>query len=160
MCRTIFGSWEAVVLDSGFCVSKDITELETKGVYAGALIKKWSYCRKLVLWYLIDTHFEDKEVGDVGMIDSINQDNKLFGIFCIKYPNYVINIMAGSMKLDELEGANTRRYFIDSSGTKETNQFTHRNPYGIHFRYRHQVEDHNNWRHAPISLDRTWATKF
>ena len=30
----------------------------------------------------------------------------------------------------------------------------------INFRYRHQVDDHNNQRHKPISLDRTWATKF
>ena len=30
----------------------------------------------------------------------------------------------------------------------------------MHFRYRHQVDDHNNRRHAPISIERTWATKF
>ena len=43
---------------------------------------------------------------------------------------------------------------------KEVNQFKYRQPFGIHFRYRHQVDEHNNWIHAPIYLDRTWATKL
>ena len=64
------------------------------------------------------------------------------------------------MTLDELEGASTRRDFIDISGTNEENPFTHRQPFGIHLRYKNQLEGHNNWRHAPIYLDRTWATKF
>ena len=64
------------------------------------------------------------------------------------------------MALDELEGAITRRYFIDRSGAKETKQFTYQQPFGIHFRYINQMEDQNNQRHAPISLERTWATKF
>ena len=40
MCRHIFVSGKAVVLDSGLCVAKFITELEAKGVYAGELINK------------------------------------------------------------------------------------------------------------------------
>ena len=43
---------------------------------------------------------------------------------------------------------------------KETRQFTYLQPFGLHFRYRYQVDDHNNWRHAPISLEMIWATKF
>ena len=64
------------------------------------------------------------------------------------------------MTLDELEDARTRIYCIDSSGTKDTKQFTYRQPFGIHFRYRHKVDDHINQRHSPICLERTWATKF
>ena len=64
------------------------------------------------------------------------------------------------MKLDELEGARTIRDFINSSGMKEMNQFTYQQPFGLHFRYIHQVDDHNNWRHVPISLERTWGTKL
>ena len=65
MCRPIFGTGKAVVLESGFCVAKAITELEAKGVYDGSMIKKRSYWPKGVPGYLIDTHFQDKEVGDV-----------------------------------------------------------------------------------------------
>ena len=62
MCRPIFGSGKAVVLDSGFCVTKVITELEARGVYAADLIKKRRYCPKGVPGDLIDSHFEDKYI--------------------------------------------------------------------------------------------------
>ena len=39
----------------------------------------------------------------------------------MKDPDCVMKIMASWMTVDELEGARTRRYFIDSSGTKEAN---------------------------------------
>ena len=76
MCRPIFGSGKNVVLDSVFCVAKGITELEAKGVYAEALIKKWRFRPKVFFGNIIDTYFEDKEVGDVGMIEARNEDNK------------------------------------------------------------------------------------
>ena len=71
-----------------------------------------------------------------------------------------MKIMSSWMSLDELQGARTRRYYIESSGKKEMNQFTYRQTFGIHSRYRHQVYDHNNQIHAPFSLDWTWETKF
>ena len=48
-----------MVLGSVFCVAKGITELEAKGVYVAALIKKRHYCPKGVPGDLIDTRFED-----------------------------------------------------------------------------------------------------
>ena len=68
MCRPIFGSGKAVILASGFCVAKGVTDFEAKCVYVAALIKKWHYWMKGVPGDFIDTHFEDKDVGDVGMI--------------------------------------------------------------------------------------------
>ena len=41
MCGHIFGSGEAVILDSVFCVAKGIIYLKDKGVYVGNLIHKW-----------------------------------------------------------------------------------------------------------------------
>ena len=84
----------------------------------------------------------------------------LFKIFCMKDLYYVMKIMVSWMTLDELEGARTRRYFIDRSGTKDMKQFKYRKPFGNNFRYIHQVDNHNNWRHALISLKKTWETKF
>ena len=55
-------------MGSGFCVAKVITELKAKDVYWAALIKKWRYYLKGFPGELIDTHFEDREVGDVGII--------------------------------------------------------------------------------------------
>ena len=59
MCRPIFGSGEAVVLDSGFCVAKGITEIEAKGIYMEDLIKKRRYWPKGLPGDLIDAYFED-----------------------------------------------------------------------------------------------------
>ena len=52
----------------------------------------------------------------------------------MKDTDYVMKIMLSWIKLDEVEGASTRRYFIDSSGMKEMKQFTYWQPFGIHFR--------------------------
>ena len=109
---------------------------------------------------MIDTLFEYKEVGDVGMIEAMTGDNKLFKIFCIKEPDYVMKIMVSWRTLDELEGETTRRDCIYNSGKKDMKQFTYWQPFGLHFRYIHQVDDQNNWRHAPIYLERTWVTKL
>ena len=57
ICRPIFGSGKAVGLGSGFFVTKGITYIEAKGVYAESLIKKWHYWYKLVPDELIDTYF-------------------------------------------------------------------------------------------------------
>ena len=46
MSRPIFGSGKSVVLGSVFFVAKGITELEAKGFYAAALIKKRCYWPK------------------------------------------------------------------------------------------------------------------
>ena len=40
ICRPLFGSDKASVLDILFCIDKGTTELEAKGVYAADLIKK------------------------------------------------------------------------------------------------------------------------
>ena len=64
------------------------------------------------------------------------------------------------MTLDELEGTKASRDFIYISVTKQVKQFIYRQPFGIHFRYRHQVDGHNNRRHAPISLERIQTTKL
>jgi hypothetical protein len=69
-CTPIFGTGKAVVLDSGFCVAKGVVALESKGVYAGALIKKQRYWPKGVLGEAMDEHFRNKEVGDVDMLEA------------------------------------------------------------------------------------------
>ena len=102
MCKPIFVSGKTIVLYISSCVTKCITDLESKGMHTGALIKKRCYFPKGVHGDLIDAHFEDKEAGDVGMLESRTQDNKLLRILCMKYPYYVMNIMTSWVALDEL----------------------------------------------------------
>ena len=116
----IFGSGKAIVLYIVFCVAKGITYLKDKGVYVADLINKRRYWPKGIPGDLLDTHFEDKDIGNVGMIEVRTEDDKLFKIFFMKEPGYVTKIMASWMTLDELEGARTRRYFIDIIGTNES----------------------------------------
>ena len=75
MCIPILVSGKAVLLDSGFCVTKGIIELDTKVFNAEYLIKKRCYWTKGVPGDLIDTQFEYKEVGDVGMVEARTEDN-------------------------------------------------------------------------------------
>ena len=123
MCRSIFGSGKDVVFNSEFFVLKVITELKSKGVHVASLIKKRRYWPKGVPCDLIDTRFEDNEVGGVGMIQKRTEENKWFKTYFIKVPDYAMKVMASWMILDEFQGAKTRIYFTDSSVTNESKQF-------------------------------------
>ena len=84
MCRPIFGSGKAVVLDSRLCVARGIIELKAKGLCVSDLIKKQHYWLKGVDVDLIFNNFDYKGVGDVVIIEAISKYNKLFKIFCMK----------------------------------------------------------------------------
>ena len=71
-----------------------------------------------------------------------------------------MKIMATRMTLEELDGSDTRREYKERDGESLARIFKYRQPFGLHFRYRHHVDDHNNKRHTPISIESTWATKF
>ena len=96
-------------------MTKGFIDLEYKGFYAGALIKKRRYCPKGITGELIDNNFQDNEVGNVVMIEGITQENKPLRILCMKYLYCIMKVLTSSMKLDELEGENKRIDFIDSS---------------------------------------------
>ena len=59
----IWATGKVVVLDSGFCVLKAITELQKVGVYSSALIKKRRYWPKGIPGDDIKDNFTDKSVG-------------------------------------------------------------------------------------------------
>ena len=44
--------------------------------------------------------------------------------------------------------------------TAKKNKFNYPEVVGNHFLYRHSIDDHNNKRHSPISLEVVWATKY
>ena len=78
------------------------------------------------------------------MIEAITQENKPFRIICIKEPDYVMKIMASWMILDELEDAKTSRDFTESGSLKQKKLLIYRQTFGIHFKYRHQVDKKKN----------------
>ena len=93
MCKPLFRSGKAMVMDSGFCVSDGIVALAEKGVYAAALIKKRRYWPKGVPRDAIKTYFANKEVGNNKMFESKSASGKSFRIFCMKEPDYTMKVM-------------------------------------------------------------------
>ena len=59
-----------------------------------------------------------------------------------------------------MDGADNRREYKGRDGESLVRIFKYRQPFGSHFRYRHHVDNQNNRINAPISIERTRATKF
>ena len=63
-----------MILYSGFCVLEGLIELRNVGVFAGDIIKKRRYWTKNIKGNMIDTHFQDKEVGGIYLWNSTLND--------------------------------------------------------------------------------------
>ena len=74
MFQPIFSIGKWVVLDSGFCVPKGITDLLKFDIYTDEIIKKRRYWPKGVPGYAIYQYFADKDVTYVDMLETITED--------------------------------------------------------------------------------------
>lgn len=156
MTRSIWGTGKALVLDSGFCVLKGIVELKKKGVYAAAQIKKRRYWPKHVDGDAIKSYFEDKDVGSVAALPG-NLDGVPVWIHCMKEPDYVTMLMSSYGTLESM-GQERPRQWRENGETKKT-KFRYPEIVYLHYQNRHYIDDHNNRRHKPISLEEAWGTK-
>ena len=154
----IFAKGMVVILDSGFCVLRGTIELKKRGVYASTLIKKRKYWPKHIKGAEIKAHFDGKDVGDCdswkGMMEEVP-----FHVYAMKEPDYIMSLMS-TYGTNLRTGKETSREWVDSSGVKKNGKFHYPEVVGNHFLYRHSVDDHNNKRHSPISLEVVWATKY
>jgi len=159
LTKPLYSTGKVVVLDSGFCVLEGLIELRKKGVFAGALIKKRRYWPKHVPGDDIDLHFEDKEVGSTDALRGVI-DNVPYNIFCMKEPDYTMKIMATYSGLTELDNQKESvRHFKGADGGDKVVRFKYAEPFANHFLYRHEVDDHNNLRHAVPSIEGSWITR-
>ena len=71
---------------------------------------------------------------------------------------YLLCLLLGN--LDDLEGSNNKHNYQGRDGQYLVKTFTYQQPFGFHHKCHHQVDNHNNRCHSPISPERTWATKF
>ncbi|KAI2500665.1 Transposase IS4 [Fragilaria crotonensis] len=158
LTESIHHSGRVVIMDSGFCVLKGLVQLASVGVYASAVIKKRRYWPKYIDGAAIDSHFDLKEIGTTdslpGTLDGIN-----FKVFCMKEEDYVMKLMATYGALRPMDGGLTQRSVTRRSGIRENVSFVYTEPFFNHFKFRHQVDDHNNARHSPISLEESINTK-
>ena len=93
LCKPIFNTGKIVVLDSGFCVLTAFVLLKEAGVYAAAVIKKRRYWPKYVDGTLMDTHMQNKEIGDVDIMQGKLKDKKCIYLL-MKEPAFVMKMMA------------------------------------------------------------------
>ena len=76
----------------------------------------------------------------------------------MKDPDYVMKLMTTYGALDPTD-KRTRRKF-KRGGVMETKYFMYTEVVANHFLYQHQVDDNNKRMYAPISIEKTWATKY
>ena len=81
-----------------------------------------------------------------------------FHVYAMKEPDYVMSLMS-TYGTNLQAGKETSHEWVDRDGTKKNGKFNYPEVVGNHFLYRHSVDDHNNKRHSPISLEVVWATK-
>ena len=92
LTKPLWNTAKLVILGSGFCVLKGIVELQKKGVFASALIKKRRYWPTFIKGDDVKAHFSDCEVGAVGAWTG-NLDGIKFHVSCMKEPEYVMSLM-------------------------------------------------------------------
>jgi hypothetical protein len=77
----------------------------------------------------------------------------------MKEEDYVMKLMATYGALRLIEEGVTQRSVSSRNGERQTFTFMYTEPFFNHFKFRHQVDDHNNLRHSPISLEESISTK-
>lgn len=159
MCRMmepIKRTGKACTMDSGFCVSKGIVELEAKlGVYGQALIKKRGrYWPKGVPGDAIDEYFADAPIGASNTLE-VEFEGKTLFIHCMKEEKYVTKFMSTFGTLDEVESHATMRR--TAAGDVH---FKYPEPMSWHNKSKHWVDDHNQRRHSPIDVAEVWKTQW
>jgi hypothetical protein len=154
MTEPIHRTGKVVTGDSGFCVADGIVALDKVGVYGQFLIKKRRYWPKGVPGDYLDEHMNAKSLGEtetyVQEIDGVR-----FLVHCCRDADYVTKIMSSHGTLEENQDHATWRK-VDG----EWKTFQYAEPFSRHNRGKHWVDDVNQRRHQPISLESVWATKW
>jgi hypothetical protein len=158
LCKPIYSRGFVVILDSGFCVLRGIIELRKKGVFAAAVIKKRKYWPKYVPGDAMDEKMAAQEVGDCNSLPG-TLDGVPYDLFVMKDSGYTMKIMStyGSLLVKDGQRDSIRTY-TNAAGQNVTKKFKYTEPFANHFLYRHCVDDHNNLRHAGVSIEETWRT--
>ena len=159
MCKPLFSTGKAVVMDSGFAVLDALIQLRRNGVFGLIMVKKRKYWPKFIDGEAIKQHMANKPVGSVDSLPG-QKDNQRFHIFAMKDPDYVTILMStfGALRPVEGEGARATRRVRDPDGQIQTVEFQYHEPFYYYFRCRGSVDCHNAKRHKPISLEETWHT--
>lgn len=148
-----------IVLDSGFCMLKGIVELKKRGIFVGALIKKNCYLPILFSENAINSHFNNKPVGECDAISLVLDEEKFF-IPGMKEPDYIMKIMAsGGALISDDKCKNVTMKWTNGDDMAKQVHLQNMQQFDWHLWHCHIVDDHNNSCHSSPALDETWITK-
>ena len=131
-----------------------------QGIFSSAVIKKKRrYWPKFVDGKSIDERLEGKPVGTVeDLPGSLDGAQHVFQIFAMKEEDYVMKLMTTYGSRIEVDDGWTQQN-VTEDGRQVKKRFKYHEPFYNQFKYRHQVDDHNNLRHLPISLETSLNSK-
>ena len=154
--RPIWNCEKVVSMDSGFCVTKGLVELHKKGLFGAAVIKNRRYWPANIKGDAIDTHFSSKEVVNVDAVKQV-EDGVAYHVFFMKEPDYVMKLMTTYGELYPTDKRTQRKF--KCSGVMNTKELMYTEVVANMFFIDIKLMKKNR-RHAPISIERTWATKY
>lgn len=160
LSKPLWNSGKIVEIDSSFCVARGIVEMKKRGVYGDGLVKKrrYWYWPKHVPGAAIDTHFEDREVGETESL-KVEVEGETMWVHCMQDAGYVTKIISCHGTLTEVAHPTYRSYKGDE-GQKTSKTLNYTDPSSRYYHARHAVDDNNNQWHDPISFEESWATKW
>ena len=157
LTESIAYSGRVVIMDSGLCVLQSMIALASAGIFSSAVIKRRRFWPKHDDGDGIDKRFDGHAVGTVESLPG-KLDGYPFKIFAMKEEDYTMKLMSTYGAAIEMDEDTTQRS-ITEHGVKVTKTFKYTETFFNHFKYRHQVDDHNNLHHSPISLEESVSTK-
>ena len=73
---------------------------------------------------------------------------------------YIFLVFPMLSTLDQMENGNMKRNYKGGDSQSPMKNSAYWQPFGLHLWYHHQLDNHKNRLHSPISLERIWDTKF
>jgi roadblock/LC7 domain-containing protein len=151
--KPIHGTGKCCIMDSGFAVLDGLLELKHLVVYGTMVVKQKRFWPKVIQSDEINQYMANKQTSEVCAIKGV-KNGKSFYVFTMKEPDYVMILMGTFGTLVEVNNGGTKRIYQDPmTGATVTKSFKYAKPFYHHYKYRHQVDDHNAKRHAPISVE-------
>ncbi len=135
-----------------------LTQLAKKGVFGSTLIKKHRYWPRDVNAEMIKAHFEESVVRHRLLPMNLLEDNSKWDSHSFKEPYYIMMLMATYGTIERV--GQEQSWTWKSKNTECRIAFQSPELVHNHFKYKHAVNDHNNRRQAPISIERDWSTNW
>ena len=107
----------------------------------------------------MEDNFWEVEVGETDYVQGTVND-VIYNLWGINKPNYFMRMMDTGGRLLADETCKETMKIWKENGEDAVKKFKYKLPFDWNFRYRHEVDDHNNLRHSLTSIEDTWVTDW